>query len=404
MNQSQATSRRFVVILGLLTGLVAFTIDISLPAIPLMVRDLATTMPVGQQVVGLFMVGMAAGQIPFGLVSDRIGRMPALYAGIGLFTVAGFVTAWSNDVTVLLAARFVQGVGSSAGMVLARAIVRDVSSGKESARLMSIMVMVFTAAPMLAPMFGSMLVPLWGWRAPFLATAISGLLILYGVRTSLRETHVPRQQKKFLHQLWDSTKEFLSHRQSRFGMLIVMVTIVGVMGLISGSSALVIELYDYPVKNFGFIFALTGVAILIGSSINRRLLQRFDTLHIIGVGAAIVSIAGAQLLLMAWLENVPFWWIWGNACLFMCGTGLLFPNATAIALDPVPEIAGVASSIMGTIQSVSGAAAAIISSALYAGTITNVVLVVGLSGVATLLVFALHPLILGKAGIQQHAD
>lgn len=396
MNQPQATSRRFVVVLGLLTGLVAFTIDISLPAIPMMVQELGTTMSVGQQVVGLFMAGMAAGQLPFGLISDRIGRMPALYAGIGLFTVAGFVTTISNNAEVLLSARFIQGVGSSAGMVLARAIVRDVSSGKESARLMSIMVMIFTTAPMIAPMIGSMLVPLWGWRAPFFATAIAGLLILYGIKTSLTETRAPRPQPHFLRQLWDSTLEFLSHRRSIFGVLIITASIVGVMGLISGSSALIIELYGFHVKNFGFLFALTGVAILVGSSINRRLLQRFDAIHMIGIGAAIAAVAGGQLLLMAWLGEAPFWWIWGNACLYMCATGMLFPNATAIALDPVPEIAGVASSIIGTIQSLSGAVAAIVSSALYTGTIMNFSVVLGASGVAALIVYALHPVIIGR--------
>ena len=154
MNDSLATSKKFVVVLGLLTGLVAFAIDISLPAIPPMVRALATDMSAGQQVVGLFMAGMAVGQLPFGLASDRLGRMPVLYAGVGLFIAAGIVTSISSSIEVMLIARFVQGIGSSAGMVLARAIVRDISSGAQSARLMSVMVMVFTAAPMLAPMVG----------------------------------------------------------------------------------------------------------------------------------------------------------------------------------------------------------------------------------------------------------
>lgn len=403
MNQSQASSKRFVIVLGLLTGLVAFAIDISLPAIPPMVRELASSMPVGQQVVGLFMAGMAVGQLPFGLISDRVGRLPVLYVGLGLFTVAGFVTSVSNSMEVLLIARFIQGLGSSAGMVLARAIVRDVSSGTESARLMSVMVMVFTIAPMLAPMVGSMLIPLWGWRAPFAATAVAGALILYGMHTSLRETHVPGVRQHPLRQLWNSAREFVSHRQSIFGVLIIMVTIVGIMALISGSSALVIEIYDYPVEYFGFIFALTGVAILIGSTVNRRLLQRFDAMQMIGVGSALASIAGAQLLLMAWLGDATFWWIWGNACLFMCATAFLLPNATALALDPVPEIAGVAASIMGTIQSLSGAGSAIVSSAFYTGTIMNVALVVGCSGIGSLLVFLLHKPIFGGRPLHGHS-
>jgi len=402
MNYAQTKSGRFVVVLGLLTGLVAFAIDISLPAIPPMVRDLATSMSTGQQVVGLFMAGMASGQLPFGLVSDRVGRLPVLYAGIGLFTLAGAVTSFSSDIGILLIARFVQGFGSSAGMVLARAIVRDVSSGAESARLMSIMVMIFTAAPMLAPMFGSLLVSLWGWRMPFAATAAAGMMILYGIRTSLRETHAPQKKQHVLLQLRNSLKEFVSHRQSIFGTLIIMVTITGIMALISGAAAMVVELYDYPVKYFGFIFALTGVAILTGSMINRRLLARLDAMQMIGIGATIASVAGIQLLLMAWLGEAHFWWIWGNACLFMCATAFLLPNATALALDPVPEIAGVAASIMGTIQSLSGAASAVISSALYTGTIMNVTLVVGSSGVASLVVFLLRKQILAGTSLYGH--
>jgi DHA1 family bicyclomycin/chloramphenicol resistance-like MFS transporter len=395
MNGNHSTSKGFVVVLGLLTGLVAFALDISLPAIPPMVRDLATTMSAGQQVIGLFMAGMAVGQIPFGLISDRIGRLPVLYFGTGLFTVAGFVTAFSDDISVMLAARFVQGIGSASGMVLARAIVRDVSSGAEAARLLSVMVIVFTAAPMLAPIFGSLLVSMMGWRLPFAATAVAGVLVLMGIFASLPETLRKRQEQHVLRQLWSSVAEFVSHRQSVYGVLIIMVTIMGVMALISGSSALIIEIYDFPVEYFGFIFALTGIAILIGSMTNRRLLLRFDALQLIGAGATIAALAGGQLLLMLWLGEPPFWWIWGSICLYMFATSFLLSNATALALDPVPEIAGVAASIIGTIQSLSGATSAIVSSALYTGTILNVALVIGCAGIGVLVLFLLRRLVLG---------
>lgn len=386
--------------LGLLTSLVAFAIDISLPAIPPMVRDLATSMSLGQQVVGFFVAGMAAGQLPAGLVSDRIGRMPVLYVGVGLFTLAGVVTSITNDINVMLTARFIQGLGASTGMVLARAIVRDISSGNQAARLMTMLVMIFTAAPMIAPLLGSFLVTEWGWQSPFVATTLAGVLILFGIRTSLRETRARRPESHVAQKFWQSVIEFTSHRQSRFGVLIIMVTIIGVMGLISASPALVIEIYDYPVAHFGYLFALTGVAILVGSSLNRRLLQRYDAIHMIGIGAGVAAIAGTQLLIMAWLGNASFWWIWGNVCLFMCSTGFLLPNATALALDPVPEIAGVAASIMGTIQSLAGAGSAVISSALYTGTILNMTLVVGLSGIAPAVVFFFRRAILGPTNAQ----
>lgn len=404
MNQPLPQSKRFVLVLGLLTGLVAFAIDISLPAIPSMARDLATSISAGQQVVGLFMAGMAIGQLPFGLLSDRVGRVPVLYAGIGLFTIAGAVTSVSSDIQLLLAARFVQGFGSAAGMVLARAIVRDISSGAEAARLMSVMVMIFTAAPMLAPMFGSMLVTKYGWRAPFAATAVAGVLILYGIYTSLRETRKPRAGQHILLQFADSVRQVFSHRQCLFGVLVIMVTVIGIMSLVSGSSALVIEIYGHPVRNFGFIFALTGVAILCGSTINRRLLQRFDAMQMIGIGAGLASVAGVQLLVMAWLGDAPFWWLWGCACLYMCGTAFLAPNATAIALDPVPEVAGVAASVLGTVQSMSGAASAIVCSALYDGSVRNVAVVLGSAGVASLLLFLAKQRILGGSPVHGHRD
>jgi len=389
MTKEFAGNPMFVAVLGLLTGLTAVAIAISLPAIPAMVADLATTMSLGQQIIGLFMAGMAVGQLPAGLLSDHYGRMPILYAGVGLFTLCGIVASVSDSMTALLVARFLQGVGSATGMVLARAMVRDVASGVQAARLMSLMIMIFTVGPMLAPMIGAYLTDGWGWRSPLYALAAIGLLTLVLIRTSLRETHVPSREHSIGRQFWLSIREFFSHRQSRFGTLLIMLTAAGFMVLISGSAALILEIYDYPVRVFGFIFALCGVAMFAGSMLNGRLLLRLKPLQVTGIGALIVAIAGAQMLWMYWLGNADFWWIWGNACLYMFGVGFLMPNAMAIALEPVPKIAGVASSIIGTLQGVAQATSAMIGSLLYDGTISNITLIMGAAGIAVLLVYLL---------------
>lgn len=395
MNTGLASKRRFILVLGFLTGIAAVTIDMSLPAFPAMVRDLATSMSTGQQVVGLFVAGIGIGQIPAGLISDRIGRMPVLYSGIGIFTIAGIVCASTDSIELLLLSRFIQGLGGSVGIVVSRAIIRDISSGVEAARLMSVMVMIFTAAPMLAPIVGGFLVFQWGWRAPFVAVAVFGALTFLGVNTALQETHTPTRREHPIRQLSLGLKEFFSHRRSRFGLLLVILPAAGFIAMITASSAIVMEIYGFPVQAFGFIFAIWGFSILMASMISRYLVLDHGVMRMIGLGAILIGAASLQLLIIAWLGQVSFWWLWGSICLFMFGAGFLLPNATALALDPVPQIAGVAASIIGTLQSISSTAGSLLSSSLYDGTIRNVAIIMGTAGIATSLVFLLRPFILG---------
>lgn len=395
MNTGLAARRRFVLVLGLLTGLAAVSVDLSLPAIPQMVEALGTTMQLGQLIVGLFMGGIALGQLPAGLLSDRLGRMPVLYGGIVLFTVAALVCAISDSIELMLAARFVQGLGASVGVVVARAIVRDIASGKAAARLMSVLVMIFTVAPMLAPIVGGFLVG-WGWRMPFIAIVVFGAAIFYSMHISLQETHVPSREHHIVRQLWLSFREFFSHPQSVLGLLLVLLPAAGFMALITGSSVMVIELYGFPEQAFGFIFAMAGLSILGGSALNRKMLLRLDSIRVIGFGAALMTIASLQMLLFSWLNDVPFWWLWGNVCLFMFSTGMVLPNATALALDPVPRIAGVAASIIGTVQNAAGTASAVMSGLLYDGSIRSMAFIMGFFGVATGVVFVLRRFVGGR--------
>jgi DHA1 family bicyclomycin/chloramphenicol resistance-like MFS transporter len=395
MNTGLASRRRFVLILGCLTGLAAVSIDMSLPAIPTMVFDFATTMSKGQQIVGLFMAGLALGQLPAGVLSDRLGRMPVIYAGVGIFTVAGVASALSTGIELMLMARFVQGMAASVGVVVTRAIVRDIASGVEAARLLTVMVMIFTAAPMLAPMAGALLVTTLGWRAPFIVIALFGAVMLFSVSSTLRETHIPvRGEHHLLRQLVMSAREFFSHRESVLGVLLVLLPAAGFMSLITASPALVIQIYGFPVKLFGFIFATAGLSILLGSTLNRRLLLRFTTMQMIGAGSAVIGIAAVQMLAIAWLGEAPFAWLWANVCLYMFGVALVLANATGLALDPVPKIAGVAASIIGTIQNLAASAGSIASGMIYDGTVRNVVVLMGVFGVATTLTFLGRNLIL----------
>jgi len=392
-SRSTHLKRGFVVTLGLLTGISAFTIDVSLPAIPAMADALATTLSRGQQIVGVFMAGMALGQVPAGLISDRVGRLPVLYVGVGLFGTGAIAAAATSDIEAMLIARFVQGLGSSAAIVLSRAIVRDVASGKEAAKLMAVLMMIFTAAPVVAPTIGAFIISIWGWRAPFILVAALGLVVLVGIRVYITETHAPGPNVHPLRQFKSSVAEFFSHRQSIFGLLMIVLPPAGFMSVIPISSALIVETYGYSLRAFGFIFALAGLSILLGSLINRLLVTRFDMVQLITLGVVLLGAAGAQFIAMMWLGQVPLWWLWGNLCLFFVSTTILMPNAVVIALDPLPKIAGMASSIVGTLQGFAGAAGAICGAIIYDGSVRNSVLIVAMVSLATVTMFLLRPLI-----------
>lgn len=393
----------FIVTLGLLTGAAAMTVDMSLPAIPDMVRALHTTLPLGQKIVGIFLAGMAFGQIPAGLISDRIGRLPVLYGGVLLFVAAAIVAALARDVTVMLCARFVQGFGAAAPIVLSRAIVRDLASGAEAARLMSLMTIVFTAAPIIAPTFGAALVSLWGWRSPFVAIALLAVIMLVLMRVNLFETRLPDRSVHPVRQLAHSIREFFRHRQSVFGYLLLALPPAGFMSIITVSAGLAVSTYGISVTAYGFIFATAGLSVLSGSALNRVLVARFDSLWLIGAGCSMMAVSAVQLLLIAWIDHAPFAWFWSCVCLFMSAVALTMPNATVIAMDPLPRTAGVASSIIGTSQNVSGACGALLGASLYDGTLRNAVIIMATVGCLMSVLFLLRPVIV-PGGMLRHGD
>ena len=386
----------FVLTLGIMTAIAALTVDISLPAVPAMVIDLATSLSRGQQIVGIFMAGMAFGQIPAGLISDRVGRLPVLYGGLLLFALAAVAAAMADQIELMLLARFVQGFGAAAALVLSRAIVRDISSGKEAAKLMSLMTMIFTAAPVIAPTVGALLVAQWGWRAPFISIAGLGIVLLFAVRANIHETHSGGATQNPVRQLLSSFSEFFSHRQSIFGLLLLIIPPAGYMSIIALAASLIVNIYGYSITQFGLVFATAGCSILLGAAVNRSLVSRFESSQIIVLGVAVMATASLQLAVIGWLGAAPLGWLWSCVCLFMFSIALIIPNATVIALDPLPKIAGVASSIIGTLQNIIGASGALLGAVIYDGSIARTVVIMAIAGIANTLVLLCRPLIVPR--------
>jgi DHA1 family bicyclomycin/chloramphenicol resistance-like MFS transporter len=391
------TSRlSFVLTLGMLTTTAALTVDLSLPAIPEMADALGTGLTRAQQIVGVFMLGMALGQIPAGLFADRLGRMPVLYIGMSVFALAATVASFAESIEVMLLARFVQGTGAASAIVLSRAIVRDIASGAQAVRLMSLMTMLFTAAPVIAPSLGALLMDLFGWRATFSAIAVAGYGMLLAIRVNLFETHTPRNTEHPVRQLVTSVTTFFSFRRSIFGLLLIVTPPIGFMSVITISAALIVEDYGYSVTVYALIFACAGLAIMVGSLINRYLVERYELSVLIGVGAVLLFIASLNFVVIGAVNSAPVAWYWGSLSLFLLAVGILMPNATVVALDPLPQVAGVASSIIGSIQNLTAAGGALIGAAIYDGSVRNASVTIAAAGCLTFLIWLARPLISPK--------
>ena len=387
MNKNFTINKRIILVLGCLTGMGALSIDMSLASIPFLSFDLSADLSLSQYTVGFFMAGVGIGQIPLGLISDRIGRMPVLFFGLVVFVISGIVTSIANSIELILFARFIQGLGASVGLSISRAMVRDISSGKQSADILSAMMMIFTFIPMLAPIIGGFLVHQIHWRMPFIAITVFGAIILFGVKKELKETRVANKNFQIKEQFRKGIREFIAYRISIFGMLLIVLSTIGYMSVITSSSLLIIDIYRIPVEWFGILFALTGLSVFVGSLINRRLLKRYKIIKIIGFGVLLIGISSLSLLFIAKANQANFILLWGSVCLYMLGTGFLISNAMALALDPLPKIAGLAASIIGSLQNFGSSIGSIATGFIYNGSIRNVILLMGLCGLLTVLIF-----------------
>ncbi|HNH35990.1 MAG TPA: MFS transporter, partial [Rhodocyclaceae bacterium] len=225
-----------VAVIGGLVCMSAITIDVSMPVLALVARDLGAEPRLAPLIISLYLVAYALGQVPVGMAADRYGRLPVLYGGLGLFLAAGAVTALSQDMATVLGARFVQGLAGAAGPVLGRAVIRDIASGVRAAQLMSVMVTLLGVATLAAPLLGSGLAVLWGWRATFAVSVVLALALLAAVRLVLRETRPPRAAAAAVSpvgQLAASVRAFFGSFQCLWGTALLALAFGGYMTVVT---------------------------------------------------------------------------------------------------------------------------------------------------------------------------
>ncbi|MFD2078677.1 MFS transporter, DHA1 family, bicyclomycin/chloramphenicol resistance protein [Actinopolymorpha cephalotaxi] len=358
----EATRRRIaptlIILLGGLTALGPMTIDLYLPALPHMTRELHTSQTLLQLTLTAALVGLAAGQAVVGPLSDAVGRRRPLLVGLGTYAVASVVCAVAPTIEVLVAGRVVQALGGAAGIVIARAIVRDLVSGREIARLFSLLLLVTGLAPILAPVVGGQLLRLGSWRMLFGVLTAFGVVLLLGVVFGLRET-LPAERRR-QGGARDAAHSYLRLARDRSFLGYALAGGLGFAGMfayISGSPFVYQEVFGISPQFYGVLFGLNGLGLMAFSQANGRLVRRVDPRRLLVIGQ-FTSLAGAVLLVLA--AATSFGGVVGVLLpLFVAvaSLGMVGPNAMALGLSQHPEMAGTASALIGTLQFVVGALA-----------------------------------------------
>ncbi|EJZ19279.1 multidrug effflux MFS transporter (plasmid) [Rhizobium sp. Pop5] len=360
---------RIALILGLLSAIGPFAIDMYLPALPSIGQDLHADNSVTQLTLLAFFISFALAQLVYGPLSDMWGRKLPLYLGIGLFAVASIGCALSTDIETLIAFRFVQGIGGAAGMVIPRAIVRDMHTGVQAARLMSLLMLVFSISPILAPLTGSAVIEFYGWRGVFWAVTTAALIGLILLTTQLEETRPAKERNgSGLASAMTAYRRLLGDRN------FLTLTFIGGLGIssflvyLANSPFVLIQHYGLTPTQYSFAFSINAVSFFAVSQATGWLGERFGLVRVmrIAVSAFALAMVVMAVIMAAGFNQLPvmasFLFI-GYGCL-----GLVIPTSAVLALEDHGEIAGTASSLMGTLHFVIAAVAMVISSIFFDGT------------------------------------
>ncbi|TWT85999.1 Bicyclomycin resistance protein [Posidoniimonas polymericola] len=366
----ERTQPTFVLVglLGTLTAFSPLAIDMYLPAFPQIQRDLAAPDGTMELTLSFFLAGLAIGQFFIGPVSDRYGRRRPLLFGCCGFALASVGCLLAPSVELLIAARFAMGFAGSAGLVVSRAVVRDLFDESESASVYSLMMMVTGVAPVVAPLIGGQLLAVAPWQTVFWVLAAIGVACAAAVALTLGESLPREERSEQLRGMIGRSLTFFTHGTFLPYALAIGMACGALFAYIAAAPTVFMDHFGLSPQTFSYFFAGNAVGLVVTAQLNRRLLTRFGPRTLLSFGANIAAAAGVGLLIAAWTGVGGFWLFY--ALLFTCVAtlGLLFPNATAAAMAPFAGRAGAASAVLGLLQYAIGAVTGSLVGLLHNGT------------------------------------
>ena len=353
---------RLIVVLGSVNAIGPLSIDMYLPAFPEIARALDTSASAVQLTLTACVAGLALGQLLFGPLSDRLGRRLPLIVAMLTYSVASLLCASASSVGMLIGLRFVQGLAGAGGIVIARAVVRDMRSGAAASRLFSSLMLVTGLGPILAPVIGGQLLALTSWEGIFLLlTVLSGLLALLVVVALPETLPAERRSHAGLARTVQTMGELLRDRAFLGYALAGGLTFGALFAYISGSSFVLQRIYGLSPQLFSLAFAARQVAqlgLIAASQVNAHIVERFGPKRLLRGALVCVVASSLVLLTVVLIGGLPVWALLGPMFVIVSSIPFVLPNTTALALADHAGVAGTASALLGVVQFMVGAIAA----------------------------------------------
>lgn len=337
--------------LALLTALGPLSTDMYLPSLPDIARVFKADTASTQLTLSFFLAGFAVGQIFYGPLSDRYGRKPILLGGFAMFLVATFLCPFAPSIDALTALRFVQALGASGPIVLARAVVRDLYEGPKAAREMSRMGTVMGLVPAVAPIAGGFTEAYFGWKMSFFITFALGLVLCLIVLWGLPETNQHRNKDRISAlSILRGYGHLLQHHGYRTYVALSALTYGGLFAFISGSSFVLQKVYGLSAIPYGLAFGSVVLGYIVGTLIAQRLVGSHGIERTIRWGVIALALGGGAMLVLVLFGTGSMLEIVLPMAVYTCGVGLVMPQSMAGAMAPFASRAGSASSFLGLVQ------------------------------------------------------
>jgi len=375
-------------LLAALTAVGPLTTDMYLPSLPDIAQRLGASTAQTQLTISSYLIGFAVGQIVYGPVSDRHGRKPVLLAAVVLYCAATLACALATSIEMLIIARAGQALGGSGGIVLARAIVRDLYSGARAGRELSLIGAVMALAPVFAPLVGGVLQTGFGWRSVFFTLLGGGLIGAAIVWPLMPETLNQRAAEPISPLSMLRSYRAVVRNPAYLSYLgLASSSFAGLFAWISGSSFVLQYLYGLTPFQFGVAFAVGSVGYMSGTTLAVRLVMRHGIDRTLGVGCAAMAAGGLGMVTAIALGLTSAASVVLPMALYLCGMGMVLPQALAGAMTPFPERAGAASALLGFIQQTASALCGVVVGWLLGQSAWPLVLAVAAMGCASMLLW-----------------